>query len=77
MTITVKFFASFREQYQKDKLIFEMADNALSAEAIFQRITEQSLPANALVAINQSYADKSTLLNSGDELGFFPPVTGG
>jgi molybdopterin synthase catalytic subunit len=30
-----------------------------------------------LVAVNKSYADSDTLLNAGDEVAFFPPVSGG
>jgi molybdopterin synthase sulfur carrier subunit len=30
-----------------------------------------------LVAVNQEMASRSTVLNDGDEVAFFPPVTGG
>jgi len=29
------------------------------------------------VAVNQDYVDQDALVNSGDEVAFFPPVTGG
>lgn len=35
------------------------------------------IPPNALVAINQEYADSETTVNDCDEVAFFPPVTGG
>lgn len=35
------------------------------------------LPENTLIAVNQCYADSDTPVNSGDEVAFFPPVTGG
>lgn len=78
MKITVKFFASFREKYKKDTIFFELSDEQMpTAEQVWQQITGDELPANALVAINQTYADVTTLVAHGDELGFFPPVTGG
>jgi len=32
---------------------------------------------NILVAVNQALSDSDTLIKPGDEVGFFPPVTGG
>ena len=36
-----------------------------------------ALPESSLVAINQSYASLESDVNPGDEVAFFPPVTGG
>ena len=35
------------------------------------------IPGNALVAINQQYADFDATVEEDDEVAFFPPVTGG
>jgi len=40
----------------------------------FEKIIEQE---NLLSAVNQKMANEDTLLSDGDELAFFPPVTGG
>lgn len=40
----------------------------------WQRLLNQS---STRCAVNQSLANHSTVLNDGDELAFFPPVTGG
>ena len=37
----------------------------------------QPFPANTLVAINQEYASPASAVRAGDEVAFFPPVTGG
>lgn len=36
-----------------------------------------ALPPNALSAVNFEYAKPETQVEDGDEVGFFPPVTGG
>ena len=35
------------------------------------------LPKDALLAVNQSFADRSTILKAGDEVALLPPVSGG
>lgn len=35
------------------------------------------LPKDALLAVNQSFADRSTPLAEGDEVALMPPVSGG
>jgi molybdopterin synthase sulfur carrier subunit len=35
------------------------------------------MPPNTLVAINQEYATPEQPVRDGDEVAFFPPVTGG
>ena len=36
-----------------------------------------ALPQDALLAVNQSFADRSTTLADGDEVALMPPVSGG
>lgn len=36
-----------------------------------------ALPKDALLAVNQSFADRNTALADGDEVAFMPPVSGG
>ena len=40
-------------------------------------VDTMAIPDNVLVAINQEYADFDATVNDGDEVAFFPPVTGG
>jgi len=37
----------------------------------------QAMPSNILIAVNMEYTDSSRVLKNGDEVAFFPPVTGG
>ena len=34
-------------------------------------------PVNVLIAVNMDYVDAQTKIKDGDEVAFFPPVTGG
>ncbi len=35
------------------------------------------LPPNMLTAVNMEYAEPTQIVRDGDEVAFFPPVTGG
>jgi molybdopterin synthase sulfur carrier subunit len=81
--IKVLFFARLREQLSTDSLEIEISNNlttdlirqqlALKNELWAKVMTADSL----LVAVNQEVTDWSQPLNDGDEVAFFPPVTGG
>ena len=75
MSITVKFFARLREQVGKGDVFLDTADNVQSA---WDQATDgMSMPSNTLCAINMEYVDAQANVNDGDEVAFFPPVTGG
>jgi len=77
MTITVKIFASLREQLGITEKLLAYEDN-MTPEQIWRSISgEVSLPAHVLVAVNMEYSDRDQQLTDGDEVAFFPPVTGG
>jgi molybdopterin synthase sulfur carrier subunit len=77
MTIKVRFFASLRESIGSGEKIIDSQD-AMSASQIWTLCTQQTeLPTNILIAINQEYVKPDTVAKSGDEVAFFPPVTGG
>mgnify|MGYP000495629401 FL=1 len=80
--ITVLFFAQTRELLGVDKL--EVEAQFETAEALRHHLAEQgdkwalALKAGKLlVAINQSIVPLSAVIKDGDEVAFFPPVTGG
>ncbi len=77
MTIQIVYFASLREAIGRDKDLLQV-DTPLSASQAWVKATGQKeLPDKVLIAINHEYADASALVKPGDELAFFPPVTGG
>lgn len=77
MPIKIRYFASLREQLGQAET--ELAVNSpLTARAVWEQLNpQQPLPEAVLTAINQQYASLDSVVNEGDELAFFPPVTGG
>ncbi|MEE8379849.1 MAG: MoaD/ThiS family protein [Gammaproteobacteria bacterium] len=77
MTITVKFFASLRETLNRDTTSVDFAEISTITD-VWNIATEgHKFPANTLAAINMEYASAEQMVNDGDEVAFFPPVTGG
>ena len=77
MTITIKFFASLREQIGQSEIHIEIAKPLTAAQIWAQVCNNVPLPTNILISINLEYTDQNALVQDGDELAFFPPVTGG
>lgn len=77
MTIQVRFFASLREQLGvADKQLEASAD--MTVFQVWQLTTGQAaLPPNVLMAVNMDYVAENQVVVDGDEVAFFPPVTGG
>jgi molybdopterin synthase sulfur carrier subunit len=77
MPIKVLFFASLRERLGCGQVVVE-SPTTLSVLEVWQRSSgEDGLPDNVLVSVNQEYAGAETPVKPGDEVAFFPPVTGG
>lgn len=76
MTITVKFFASLREQVGQSETALSV-DGITVAQAWSQATADMQMPDNTLCAINMEYVDTQAAVSDGDEVAFFPPVTGG
>ncbi|MDZ7805197.1 MoaD/ThiS family protein [Thiohalophilus sp.] len=77
MTIDVKFFASLREQIGRSEARLDASEPLSVAEVWAQATDNAELPANVLMARNMEYVDSGTPVHDGDEVAFFPPVTGG
>jgi molybdopterin synthase catalytic subunit len=81
MKVTIKLFARMRELVGTNSLERDLQANATVADLIetlqaeFPNI-EQTAP-RTIISINQEFADLQSRLNEGDEVAFFPPVSGG
>lgn len=81
--ITVLFFAHLKETLGYDRMQVETTD-ASTVALLRQKLADKgeawakSLACGStLVAVNQTMAKEDVTLNDGDEVAFFPPVTGG
>jgi molybdopterin synthase sulfur carrier subunit len=78
MNINVKYFASLRERMGCEEQTVEIdADSMTVADLWDKYLSSDAMPSNVLVAVNMEYTDPSHTLKDGDEVAFFPPVTGG
>ena len=77
MTVTVKFFASLRERLGQAEAQIDYRDGLTVNDAWQQASNNAEMPANTLCAVNMDYVDSSHTVADGDEVAFFPPVTGG
>jgi sulfur-carrier protein len=76
MTITVRFFASIRERVGRGDTVLD-GNGIRSVADVWARTSGFAAPPNLLVAVNQEYARMDQAVKDGDEVAFFPPVTGG
>ncbi|EHQ52899.1 MULTISPECIES: MoaD/ThiS family protein [Ectothiorhodospira] len=77
MTITVLYFASLREFAGRPREDMD-AEGIRCALDVWRRAQEgRPLPPGTLIAVNQEYAAADHPVREGDEVAFFPPVTGG
>jgi molybdopterin converting factor subunit 1 len=80
--ITLKFFARIREQLGTAELQWPapVSIAALVTELARERgpvWAETLLAPQVIVAINQQVVERDSAVFDGDEVAFFPPVTGG
>ncbi len=77
MTINILYFASLREKVGRGNDTLD-SSKPLQVAQVWQQATGQnSFPDDVLIAINQEYTDADAIVSDGDEVAFFPPVTGG
>ncbi|MEW4981646.1 MAG: molybdopterin converting factor subunit 1 [Cycloclasticus sp.] len=77
MPIKVLYFASLKE-------IFGRSEEQLSVEGlttvgdVWKRVSAgHKISQQVLYSVNQEYAQADSIVKVGDEVAFFPPVTGG
>jgi molybdopterin synthase sulfur carrier subunit len=77
MSIKIRYFASLGDRLgrQEDQL---QTEGAITVTEVWRLATDdQPMPPNLLMAVNQEYAEADQAVSDGDEVAFFPPVTGG
>jgi len=75
MSITVRFFASLREDLGDNKTL--QADQVKTVADIWDQFSNKELGNNILISLNMEYVNADQAVKDGDEVAFFPPVTGG
>ena len=78
MAIKVVYFASLKETLGRSENSITVTKKNLTVLNIWQLATDNSpKPDNILAAVNMEYVDFQHPVIDNDEVGFFPPVTGG
>jgi molybdopterin synthase sulfur carrier subunit len=85
MKVRVRFFASLREGLDREEELLELPAQVHDLAGLREHLRARGGPWHDLLdparavrgAVNQVMAADSTPLAAGDEVAFFPPVTGG
>ena len=84
MTVKIVFFASLREELGVDSVDLQISGSS-SVSALISQLANQQSPEwlgiltaeNIRIAVNQDLINEDVGVVDGDEVAFFPPVTGG
>lgn len=82
-TLTVRFFARLREELGTEQLTLPAQANQTAGDLLGILASRGGPWAQlqggqpVMIAINQAMAKPATPVQAGDEVAFFPPVTGG
>lgn len=81
-TIELRYFARIREDVGLEQESLDTTANTV--EDVLAELKQRGAPwdkvlssSQLLVAVNQEMTSVDTAINAGDEVAFFPPVTGG
>ena len=78
MQVSVKYFASLRELMGESSVFIDI-DKESSVDDVWQHVTKNKKIEldNVMATVNMEYVKSSYVIRDGDEIAFFPPVTGG
>ena len=78
MQVSVKYFASLRELMGESSVFIDI-DKESSVDDVWRRVTKDKKIEidNIMATVNMEYVKSSQVVRDGDEIAFFPPVTGG
>ena len=84
MTVKIVFFASLREELGVNSVDLQISDSSSVSSLISQLADQHSTEwlailtaENIRIAVNQDIISEDIGVIDGDEVAFFPPVTGG
>lgn len=78
MNIKVRYFASMRDRMGRAEDTVSIDGDTITVADLWKKASGgQHLPASTLIAVNMEYTDGAHAVKNGDEVAFFPPVTGG
>ena len=84
MTVKIVFFASLREELGVNSVDLQISDSSSVSSLISQLADQHSAEwlailtaVNIRIAVNQNIISEDIGVIDGDEVAFFPPVTGG
>ena len=84
MTVKIVFFASLREELGVNSVDLQISDSSSVSTLISQLADQHSAEwlailtaVNIRIAVNQNIISEDIGVTDGDEVAFFPPVTGG
>jgi molybdopterin synthase sulfur carrier subunit len=78
MQVSVKYFASLRELVGEASSVVDIEESTSVGELWKSIIEAKNVEFdNVMMAVNMEYVKSEYQLKSGDEVAFFPPVTGG
>lgn len=77
MSITIKYFALLRERYGRSTDVVAFEPGMTVADVWQRALGSEAQPDNLMIAVNMEYKRKDAKVQDGDEVAFFPAVTGG
>jgi len=83
--IAIHYFASIREALDCDMEQIEIPQGVATVGQLLKHLAEERGEpwaevlgeSSLMIAVNHEMADRKAAISNGDELAFFPPVTGG
>jgi molybdopterin synthase sulfur carrier subunit len=82
--IQLRYFASLRERLGIGDETIILPDDVVTVDGLQQWLQDRGKPwsealadERLLVAVNQKITERSSCIRDGDEIAWFPPVTGG
>ena len=85
MQINILYFARLAETLGIKDEVYELSPNCKTITDLVKQLQTRGEPfysafdgeTRVLVAINQQMSEVGSMISNGDEIAFFPPVTGG